>query len=220
MAEAVIQARIRNSDEEIENPCSGNDVSAESTPASEEALNPDLIRMVRGLAGRLHARLPQGCGIDVADLIQAGNVGFLKAAQSFEPGRGAPLSLYAKFRIRGEMLDMVRRSAGRERTGSFLRPPGVDGAESESLIPAPPDSSPQSSLLKHQRAKIINEELERLSERDRKVVRLRYSGEMTLREIGQALQVNESRVSQIHQNVLGRLKRALRGRGVRDFSHL
>ena len=47
MAEAVIQARIRNSDEEIENSWSGNDVSAESTPASEEALNPDLIRMVR-----------------------------------------------------------------------------------------------------------------------------------------------------------------------------
>jgi RNA polymerase sigma factor for flagellar operon FliA len=176
--------------------------------------------MVRSLAGRLHARLPQGCGIELADLVQAGNIGILKAAQVYECDRGAPFALYAKFRVRGEMLDMVRRSAGRERTGCFLRPPGSDGSETESLLPAPPETSPQNNLLTEQRASILREELQRLSPRDRDVMRLRYSGEMTLRQIGSVLHVNESRACQIHQSALGRLKKALWKRGVKSFSHL
>jgi RNA polymerase sigma factor FliA len=191
-----------------------------SQEAIDVAFSPELFRMVRGLATRLHMRLPQGCGIEVADLIQAGCMGLLKAAQNFEPVRGAPFALYAKFRVRGEMLDMVRRSAGRERTASFLRPTGTDGAECEASLPAPPESSPQISAVAQQRTAILHEELQRLSDRDRTLVRLRYSGEMSLREIGETLQVNESRACQIHQSVLTRLKRALWSRGVRSFSHL
>ncbi|MES1260967.1 MAG: sigma-70 family RNA polymerase sigma factor [Acidobacteriota bacterium] len=180
----------------------------------------DLNRLVRGLAGRLHARLPRGCGIEMSDLIQAGNVGLLKAANSFQASHGAPLAGYAKFRIRGEMLDMVRRSAGRERAGACPQGPAQAGSESEETLPASPESSPQNSVLKQQRAKIIREELQRLPARDRAVIRLRYSREMTLREIGEELHVNESRACQLHQGALSRLKRALSSRGVRDFSHL
>jgi RNA polymerase sigma factor for flagellar operon FliA len=176
-------------------------------------------RVVRILAGRLHARLPHDCGIEVADLVQAGNVGLLQAARSFEPGRGAPLAGYAKFRIRGEMLDVVRRSAETARV--FTSTSGTDDvAELDGRIPTSNDSSPQSSVLKRQRAEIIGEEVKRLPPRYRTVVRLRYSGEMTLRQIGAALSVNESRACQIHQNALSLLKRALRNRGVRDLSHL
>lgn len=184
------------------------------------AFTPELIRMVRGLAGRLHARLPRGCGIEIADLIQAGNVGLLKASHSFESCRGAPLALYAKFRIRGEMLDMVRRNAGRERAGPFLRSPVPDGPEFEGGLPSPAENSPQSSAQRQQRAAIIWEELQRLPARDRAVVRLRYSREMTLQQIGAVLNVNESRACQIHQGALVRLKRALWTRGVRDFLDL
>ncbi len=196
-------------------PASDAGASADGAESPE-----DLNRIVRCLAGRLHARLPQGCGIEVADLIQAGNVGLLKASQSFEASHGAPLVGYAKFRIRGEMLDLVRRSAGRERPAAG--PPKTDspGADPEDLVPASPDSSPQNSVLRQQRAAIIRAELQRLSARDRAVIRLRYSREMTLREIGAELQVNESRACQLHQSALGRLKRALWRRGVRHFSHL
>jgi RNA polymerase sigma factor for flagellar operon FliA len=176
--------------------------------------------MVRGLAGRLHARLPKGCGIEIADLIQAGNVGLLKATGAFEEGYGAPLACYAKFRIRGEMLDMVRRSAEREKGGTPNGTPGQEGAELDASVSNASANSPQSSLLRQQRSAIIWEEIQKLPRRDQAVIRLRYSREMTLREIGDELRVNESRACQLHQSALTRLKRALARRGVKDFSHL
>jgi RNA polymerase sigma factor for flagellar operon FliA len=193
-------------------------------PPGGKSLPPDQVSdlgpVVRALAGKVRARLPQACGIEMADLVQAGNVGLLQAALSYEPDRGAPLAGYAKYRIRGEMLDMVRRNMGRERTVS-ARPSDVDSSPDwESRIPAHPDSSPQAGLLDRQRLAIIMEEIERLPEKYRVVVRLRYSGEMTLRQIGNALSVNESRACQIHQRALTRLRRALWNRGVKHMSHL
>ncbi len=181
-------------------------------------LMPELNRIVRTVAGKLRARLPNECGIEMADLIQAGNVGLLQAARTYEPGRGAPLAGYAKYRIRGEMLDMVRRSAGRGRTAVFVD--AEEGSDWETRVTVNPDNSPQAGVLKRQRMAIIFEEVERLPAKDRAVVRLRYSREMTLGQIGTALSVNESRACQIHQRALSRLKRALWNRGVKRLSHL
>ncbi|HXJ43136.1 MAG TPA: sigma-70 family RNA polymerase sigma factor [Bryobacteraceae bacterium] len=189
-------------------------------------LAPEMKSMVRGLAVRLYGRLPQGCGVDVGDLIQAGNVGLLKATKTFQSCVGAPLLGYAKFRIRGEMLDLVRRHIGRETAGdhpgsSRSYVPGSSGGEDwDASLPASADSSPQSPLFFQERTKIIQEELKRLPARYRAVVRLRYAGEFTLRQIGAALNVNESRACQLHQKALVRLKTALRSRGVSDFSQL
>jgi RNA polymerase sigma factor for flagellar operon FliA len=189
--------------------------SGKSLPAE---LMPELDRVVRAVAGQLRARLPHECGIEMADLIQAGNVGLLQAAQSYDASRGAPLAGYARFRIRGEMLDMVRRNAGRGRSAVFAEPD--ESGDWEARLPAAPESSPQFGALRRQRLAIIVEEVARLPAKDRAVVRLRYSSEMTLGQIGQALSVNESRACQIHQRALGRLKRALSNRGVKRMSHL
>ena len=72
----------------------------------------DMDRLVRAVAGRVLARLPRGSGLEMADLIQAGNIGLLQAKRTFNPESGVSLAGYAKFRIRGEMLDTVRRCAG------------------------------------------------------------------------------------------------------------
>ena len=42
---------------------------------------------MRALAGQLRARLPHECGIEMADLIQAGNVGLLQAARTYDSAR-------------------------------------------------------------------------------------------------------------------------------------
>ncbi|MDP9170630.1 MAG: sigma-70 family RNA polymerase sigma factor [Acidobacteriota bacterium] len=197
-------------------PPDGKSLLPELTPE----LLPELERLVRGLAGRLHARLPRGCGIDVSDLVQAGNIGLLQAASSFDPRHGASLAGFAKFRIRGEMIDMVRRHVGRNRAQPPARSADSEAADWESRIPAAAESSPQYSLLQRERAEIISQELSRLPARHRTVVRLRYSREMTLQQIGTELRVNESRACQIHRNALDRLKKALSNRGVRGFSQL
>lgn len=184
--------------------------------------SPDLVRLVQGIAGRLHGRLPKGCGVELTDLIQAGNVGLLKAERTFEPASGIPLAGYAKFRIRGEMLDMIRRSASRKLVQAPDRGPGSETGAQDWLdhLPAPPDYSPHCSTLRRQRSAILGEEIRRLPERYRRVVSMRYSGELTLREIGAELNVNESRASQIHRLALIRLRQALSSRGVRAMSQV
>ena len=182
----------------------------------------DLSRMVSGIAGRLYARLPRGCGIEMADLVQAGNVGLLKAERSYEPESGIPLAGYAKFRIRGEMLDMIRRHASRRLVLACDRDNVDDAEQMEWLacIPAPAEASPHFWALRQERSAILREEIRRLPDRYRRVVSMRYSGELTLREIGAELRVNESRASQIHRLALIRLRQALLSRGVRMMSQV
>jgi RNA polymerase sigma factor FliA len=75
-------------------------------------------------------------------------------------------------------------------------------------------------LVSRERAAILGQEVQRLPPRYRMVVRLRYSRELSLREIGVVLRVNESRACQLHRSALGRLRRALSSRGVKGFLHL
>lgn len=52
-----------------------------------------------------------GTLIDFDDLLSAGREGLLDAAQRFDPERNVPFRAYANIRIRGAMLDAIRRGA-------------------------------------------------------------------------------------------------------------
>jgi RNA polymerase sigma factor for flagellar operon FliA len=200
--------------------------SAETAPGTAEGVSQqDMDRLVRSLAARVLGCLPKGSGIEMADLIQAGNLGLMQARRSFNSMNGAPLAGYAKFRIRGEMLDTVKRNAGRGSVAAAVRAgiragAGNEEFELENSLPAASEDSPLRLTASRQRAEILGQEVDRLPPRYRMVVRLRYSREYSLREIGAALRVNESRACQLHRNALGRLRRALSIRGVKGFSQL
>jgi RNA polymerase sigma factor for flagellar operon FliA len=63
--------------------------------------------LVKRIAYHLAGRLPSQ--VDVDDLIQAGMVGLLEASANFAPDRGATFETYAGIRIRGAMLDTLRK---------------------------------------------------------------------------------------------------------------
>lgn len=63
--------------------------------------------LVRRIAHHLAARLPASVEID--DLIQAGMLGLLEAARNFQADQGASFETYASIRIRGAMIDEIRR---------------------------------------------------------------------------------------------------------------
>jgi len=63
--------------------------------------------LVKRIAHHLAARLP--ASIDINDLLQAGMIGLLEASGNFDATRGASFETYAGIRIRGAMLDEVRR---------------------------------------------------------------------------------------------------------------
>ncbi|MEY4194324.1 MAG: hypothetical protein RLZZ226_692 [Pseudomonadota bacterium] len=64
--------------------------------------------LVKRIAYHLMTRLP--ASVQVEDLIQAGMVGLLEAARQFDPAIGASFETYAGIRIRGAMLDELRRN--------------------------------------------------------------------------------------------------------------
>jgi RNA polymerase sigma factor for flagellar operon FliA len=63
--------------------------------------------LVRRIAHHLAARLPASVEID--DLIQAGMIGLLEASRSYVAEQGASFETYASIRIRGSMIDEIRR---------------------------------------------------------------------------------------------------------------
>ncbi|MGL1955936.1 MAG: RNA polymerase sigma factor FliA [Colwellia sp.] len=209
--------------------------------------------LVKRIAYHLLARLPASVLVD--DLIQSGMIGLFEAANNFDNSKGASFETFAGIRIRGAMLDEIRRGdwtprsvhknsrmiseaikqleakLGRDvsdsevaekldislndyhhilsevSTGKIL---GIDDLSinqdsikfDESCHGDDPYQSIEHSAFK----KGLSECIKSLPEREALVLSLYYDEELNLREIGQVLDVSESRVSQIHSQAMHRLK--------------
>jgi RNA polymerase sigma factor for flagellar operon FliA len=209
--------------------------------------------LVKRIAYHLLARLPASVIVD--DLIQSGMIGLLEAANNFDNTKGASFETFAGIRIRGAMLDEIRRgdwvprsvhknsrmiseaiknleaAYGRDvsdievaekldisineyhhmlnevSSGKIL---GIDDlGVSEDVIEIAqnhqqdePYANIEHSIFKKSLAECISS----LPEREALVLSLYYDEELNLREIGQVLDVSESRVSQIHSQAMHRLK--------------
>jgi RNA polymerase sigma factor for flagellar operon FliA len=66
------------------------------------------LNLVRHILGKLVAQLPPG--VDVENLESAGTLGLVEAANKFDPQRGIKFETYAYTRIRGAILDELRRN--------------------------------------------------------------------------------------------------------------
>lgn len=75
---------------------------------SRDQLIVDHLEFVRHLLGRTIAGLP--AGVDIENLEAAGVLGLVEAAGQFDPSRGVPFKTYAYSRIRGAILDELRRN--------------------------------------------------------------------------------------------------------------
>jgi RNA polymerase sigma factor for flagellar operon FliA len=99
------------------------------------------------------------------------------------------------------------------------------GEEELAYVPGRPEDDPLFRCLKGELEERLAEAIQNLPDRERLVMTLYYYEEMTMREIGLALGVVESRVSQVHASAVVHLRAALRdlaaagafhrGRGVR-----
>ncbi len=63
--------------------------------------------LVKQVALHLSARLP--ASVDIDDLIQVGMMGLLESMQNYDASKGAQFETFAKLRVRGAMLDEMRR---------------------------------------------------------------------------------------------------------------
>ena len=213
---------------------------------------------VESLARRVASSMPHS--IELGDLVQDGMLGLIDAACRFDEARGIKFETFAERRVRGAMIDALRRDAwprgvrrqrreleaareqlrrelgaepsladlaarvgsdearlGRtivrintiESTSPLSAGENVDGA---SLPPALMPSEPQAADKAYEEREVrdrIRAAITSLPPRERKVIGMYYYAEATMKQIGAAIGVNESRVSQLHARAVQRLRKAL-----------
>jgi RNA polymerase sigma factor for flagellar operon FliA len=187
------------------------------------------MHLVREIAKRVKQRLPP-C-FDADDLEQAGMLGLIDAATKFDPRRKVAFGAYARLRIRGEMVESVRKRNWREAMNQPLaeyRDPDRFTASSGNsnmggeLRGGPretkdPDShlAIVASIESRERRELVDEALATLPPREAIVVEMYYRRDVEIREIATkpGFGVNKSRVSQIHHSALRRMKVHLERRG-------
>lgn len=81
-------------------------------------------------------------------------------------------------------------------------------------FPSKPETQPDSMCAREQMRTALGTAIQALPVRYQKVVSLYYTNEMTMKEIGGVLGINESRVSQIHKSALEKMAAALQHSGI------
>jgi len=81
--------------------------------------------LVKSIAYRIFTSIPPYAAVELNDLLQSGHLGLVHAGRAYQKSRRVPFPVYARFRIRGEILDALRRldfaSRGMRRTEKLLR---------------------------------------------------------------------------------------------------
>lgn len=92
------------------------------------------------------------------------------------------------------------------------------GADQDDLpapdFPSKPETQPDRMCAHEQLRNVLADAMKALPERYQKVVVLYYTNEMTMKEIGGILGINESRVSQIHKSALEKMMTVLQSNGI------
>ena len=115
----------------------------------------------------------------------------------------------------GVALERWRRMMVELRTvGLLSTTPRADDGAALPEFPARPDSRPDSMCSRTQLRDALSGAMRALPDRYRKVVLLYYSSELTMKEIGDMLGVNESRISQIHKTALEKMASVLHSNGI------
>jgi RNA polymerase sigma factor for flagellar operon FliA len=168
---------------------------------------------------------PRCRGADREDLIAAGVLGLVQAAQRYRGEVGASFGAYAARRVRGQVLDALRdrdpltRSARRayreaQRIAEDLPPPYVEIsldrlAELGDGGIAAPDEGVAEATHRDPRWHGVARELRSLTKMERRVLVLSYGRGFTLREIGVQVGLSESGVCRVRARALRRLRSAL-----------
>jgi RNA polymerase sigma factor (sigma-70 family) len=157
--------------------------------------------MVEPIARRVKKMLPPSFQLD--DLIQVGRVALLHLATTYRPSQhaGAPFAAYARPRIRGAMLDSVRRRNYQDST-----PEPIDHAPEPSHTPAMEEAIDTARLIDQ-----VESAREQLTQLQRYVIARKYSGDDPwFTDIADELGIHEWRVRQAHREAVSILRSTLR----------
>lgn len=152
------------------------------------------------------------------DLISVGSIGLIKAISSYQPGHGTALATYTARCIENEILMLIRANKKHKNNLSLSDPVGTDKDGNEltlmELLFEKEDAVFESVERSLQREKLLEQIRSILSEREFKVICLRYAlkGGIPLpqREVANVLKISRSYISRIEKHALEKLRAKLR----------
>ncbi len=178
---------------------------------SRGALIERYVPLARALARRV--RLVDTPLADADDLASAAFLGLIDAVDRFEPGRGVPFEAYASLRIRGAIIDELRRTDERGRSaGAYEKPKtlSLDGLAEDVWRPFLATDDGVDDKFEHEDiCGRVEGALKVLPPRQREVLARYYADSLTLREAGKRMGISEARACQLHGRAIFNLRRAL-----------
>ena len=159
------------------------------------------------------AKKYENTGIDLEDLVSIGTIGLIKGVNTYKLDKKIKLATYASRCIDNEILMFLRKNKRRRGEISFEDSLSYD-AEGNELhledILGTENDIVTRPLEERVEKRILYTELEKLKERDKKIMILRYGlfghKELTQKEVADLLGISQSYISRIEKKVIGRLK--------------
>ena len=159
------------------------------------------------------AKKYENTGVDLEDLVSIGTIGLIKGVDTYNLDKNIKLATYASRCIDNEILMFLRKNKKRRGEISLEDSLSFDAEGNELRLEdiLGTDSDIVTKDLEHEVEKrLLYEEVDKLPERDKEIMTLRYglynTKELTQKEVAEKLGISQSYISRIEKKVIGRLK--------------
>ena len=150
---------------------------------------------------------------DLEDLVSIGTIGLIKAIKTYKLDKNIKLATYASRCIDNEILMFLKKNKKRNSEVSFEDSINFDSEGNELHIEdvfGTEEDIVEKSIENKDNRILLEKEVYKLSERDRKIIELRYGlfgkKELTQKELADKLCISQSYISRIEKKVIKKLK--------------
>jgi RNA polymerase sporulation-specific sigma factor len=157
-------------------------------------------------------QLPEG---DTMELIQEGMVGLLEAAENYDYTRGVAFSVFASFRIKGSMVDYLKKSNSGALYLEGDLGSGLTLGETLTSAQASPSELAERQLL-HEK---VTQALGRLPEKEQQVITGMYLEDKTAQSVADAIDISLGHVYRLQKKGVRRI-RGMLSRFIHDFNKI
>ena len=157
-------------------------------------------------------------GVGVEDLISIGTIGLIKSINTFNLDKKIKLATYASRCIENEILMYLRRNNKTRLEVSIDEPLNVDWDGNELLLSdilGTDEDVIYKDLETEVEKRLLNEAIDKLSDRERTIINLRYGlnspggEELTQKEVADLLGISQSYISRLEKKIMKRLKKEM-----------
>ena len=161
-------------------------------------------------------------GVGVEDLISIGTIGLIKSVNTYNPDKNIKLATYASRCIENEILMYLRRNNKTKLEVSIDEPLNVDWDGNELLLSdilGTDEDVIYRDLESEVERKLLLKAINKLSERERLIINLRFGlnsrdgEEMTQKEVAALLGISQSYISRLEKKIMKRLQKEIKGCG-------